>query len=57
MLEVRKGESCSCLSCGKKEISTFKVSINRECNDGTIITFHLCKECMNKLAREFHPYS
>ena len=47
----------SCLSCGNKKCSTIMVSINRIKKDENIITFHLCRECLNQLAREFYPYS
>lgn len=57
MLEVIWESENGCLSCGEKEHSRFEVKINREKNDENIITFSLCKACMNKLAREFYPYS
>ena len=46
-----------CLSCGNKNCSTIKVTINRIKRNENIITFHLCRECLNQLAREFYPYS
>lgn len=57
MLEVTSESGHTCLSCGDKKHSTFEVKINRDKNDENIITFNLCKKCMNKLAREFHPFS
>ncbi len=57
MLKVKSESRHVCLSCGEKERSRFEVKINREKNDENIITFSLCKACMNKLAREFYPYS
>ena len=57
MLKVKSESRHVCLSCGEKERSRFEVKINREKNDENIITFSLYKACMNKLAREFYPYS
>lgn len=57
MLETEFGKEHGCISCGDRERSTVKVKINREKSDENIITIHLCRECLNKLAREFHPFS
>lgn len=58
MLKVEFGyEDVTCLSCGDKEHGTAKVAFNREKNSENIITFHLCRQCLNKLAREFHKFS
>ena len=47
----------SCLSCGDKEHKTIKVSISRVKRDDNIVSFHLCRRCLNQLAREFYPFS
>ena len=58
MLEVEFGvEDRCCLSCGDKEHSNVKVKINRDKNDQNIVTFNLCKTCLNKLAKEFYTFS
>lgn len=60
MLEIKSGTDYCCLSCSDKEHSSYEVKINRdksEVNRENIITFNLCKKCLNKLAREFQPYS
>ena len=46
-----------CLSCGDKNCSTIKVSINRIKQDDNIVSFYLCRACLNQLAREFYPFS
>lgn len=57
MLETEFDCEESCLSCGDKEHRTIKVSIKRAKKHGSIIAFHLCRKCMNQLAREFYPFS
>ena len=57
MLETKFDCDETCLSCGDKEHKTVKISINRAKEKDTIISFHLCKKCLNQLAREFYPFS
>lgn len=57
MLETEFGNERGCISCGDRDHSTVKVKINRDKYNDNIITFHLCKKCLNKLAREFYPFS
>lgn len=58
MLEVEFGsKDGTCLSCSDKEHDAVKIKINCDKNDKNIISFHLCRKCLNKLAREFQPYS
>lgn len=57
MLETEFGNERGCISCGDRDHRTVKVKINGDKYDDNIITFHLCKKCLNKLAREFYPFS
>ncbi len=57
MLNIEYDCDESCLSCGDKEFKTVKISIDRSKRDETIVSFHLCKKCLNQLAREFYPFS
>ena len=57
MLDTQYNCDESCLSCGNKEYKTIKVSISRVKRDDNIVSFHLCKKCLNQLAREFYPFS
>ena len=53
IIEVKKVESDgTCLTCCKKE-ATISVTINRllEYHD-TVISFHVCDECLAKMQRE-----
>ena len=59
MLEVKESKDI-CISCCDKNKSTKNISINRDggtYEGANIITIHLCKECLRKLAMEFKPYS
>lgn len=59
MLEVSKSEDC-CISCSGKNKATREVSINRDKGSRkgeNIVSFSLCNDCLNKLAREFYPFS
>lgn len=57
MLNVKFDCDEKCLSCSDKEHKTAKISINRMKYGDNIVTFHLCRKCLNQLAREFHPFS
>lgn len=57
MLEVKESRDI-CISCCDKSKKTREISINRERGSyKNIVTFSLCNECLNKLAREFHKFS
>lgn len=59
MLEVKESKDI-CISCCNKNVSARKISINRDGSsrkDENIASFALCRACLNKLAREFYPYS
>lgn len=57
MLETKFDCEESCLSCGSTETRTVKVAIKRKKREDNIISFHLCKRCLNEIAREFYPFS
>lgn len=57
MLDLQFDCDESCLSCGDKEHKTVKVRINRSKIGDNIVSFNLCRKCLNELAREFYPYS
>jgi hypothetical protein len=57
MLETKFDCEESCLSCGSTETRTVKVTIKRKKKEDNIISFHLCKGCLNEIAREFYPFS
>lgn len=60
MLEVKEDKRAICIFCCDRNKSTKEVSI---CRDGSsykgsiIVSFNLCNDCLNKLAREFVPFS
>lgn len=56
MLEVKENNNGICLSCCDKNKSTKEIIINTH-KGINIVTFCLCNECLNKLAREFHKFS
>ena len=59
MLEVKESRDV-CISCCDKNKTARKISINRDrgCYKGSnIVSFSLCNECLNKLAREFYKFS
>lgn len=59
MLEVTESKD-GCISCCDKNVSTRKISINRDGSEykgDNIASFSLCRKCLNKLAKEFYPYS
>lgn len=59
MLEVKMSED-GCISCCEKGKPTRKININRDKGShkgDNIVSFSLCNECLNKLARELQPFS
>lgn len=59
MLEVKKSRGI-CISCCDKNKPAREILINRDggCYKGSnIVSFYLCNECLNKLAREFNKFS
>lgn len=59
MLEVTESKDI-CISCCNKNVSARKISINRDGSShkgDNIASFSLCRKCLNKLARQFYPYS
>lgn len=55
MLTVKEDKRSICISCCDKTKSAKEVSINRDGSSykGTnIVSFALCNDCLNKLARE-----
>lgn len=59
MLEVKESKDI-CISCCNENKITRKISINRDGSShkgDNITSFSLCRTCLNKLAREFYPYS
>lgn len=59
MLEVKESKDI-CISCCDKSKPAREVLINRDggCYKGSnIISFCLCNDCLNKLAREFNKFS
>lgn len=57
MLKITKeNEENACLSCGEKRKGTIKLQFNRKKNGENIITFHLCRKCLEELAKEFQKY-
>ena len=57
MLDIKYDCEEGCLSCGDMKHKTIKININRLKRDDNIVSFHLCKKCLNRLAREFYPFS
>ena len=60
MLEVKENNREICISCCDKNKSAREILINRDggCFKGqNIVTFSLCNDCLNKLAREFVKFS
>lgn len=61
MLEVKNGNKRNiCISYCDKNKSAREISINRDGGldkGSNIVSFSLCNECLNKLAREFHKFS
>lgn len=59
MLEVKESKDI-CISCCNKNKTARKISINRDGSShkgDNIASFALCRACLNKLAREFYPFS
>lgn len=59
LLEVKESSSI-CISCCDNKKATREISINRAESSqkgSNIVSFSLCNECLNKLAREFNKFS
>lgn len=61
MLEVKNSNGRDiCISCCDRSKSAREISINRDggtYKGSNIISFSLCNDCLNKLAREFVKFS
>lgn len=51
IINLKKCNEGSCLTCGKND-ATIKLSINRIKYDDSIITFHICDECLAKMQKD-----
>lgn len=59
MLEIKESSGI-CISCCDNKKAAREISINRAGSShkgSSIVSFSLCNECLNKLAREFHKFS
>lgn len=60
MLEITEDVYANCISCSDKEKPTRKITIKKDAGTYAgegIVTFNLCYDCLNKLAKEFVSYS
>jgi hypothetical protein len=52
IIELKPADNyCKCLLCGKMD-ATVKMTINRIIYDDSVVSFHMCDECLSRAQQD-----